>query len=230
MAYKEAMKLFNLILSVSFCVILSSHVLADESNVFCSKPDGSHWDWLEDDNEEQVAINGSWVERDEYRGDYFLVLRSSYIDVNQQCKTEFGSQYLAQPAKNSLSSWYKFMLFDQETNTYSIAAGYIPPTNSMPRISDVNLKSDIQPLLNSLDKISRLNGYSYSWRPDSIQGHLSGQYEYGVIAQEVQSELPELAKRDIQGTLRVDYIGLIPVLLESVKELKARVETLESSQ
>ncbi|MBU2898263.1 tail fiber domain-containing protein [Vibrio hepatarius] len=224
------MKLFNLILSVSFSVILSSHTLADESNVFCSKPDGSHWDWLENDNEEQVVIDGSWVEREEYRGDYFLVIRSSYLDVNQQCKTEFGSQYLAQPAKNSLSSWYKFMLYDEETNTYSIAAGYIPPTNSMPRISDINLKLDIQPLQNSLDKLSRLNGYSYSWRPDSIQGHLAGQYEYGVIAQEVQSELPELVEQYDPYTLRVDYIGFIPVLLESIKELKTRVETLESRQ
>ncbi|NOH72241.1 tail fiber domain-containing protein [Vibrio pectenicida] len=224
------MKLFNLILSVSFSVILSSHTLADESNVFCSKPDGSHWDWLENDNEEQVVIDGSWVEREEYRGDYFLVIRSSYLDVNQQCKTEFGSQYLAQPAKNSLSSWYKFMLHDEETNTYSIAAGYIPPTNSMPRISDINLKLDIQPLQNSLDKLSRLNGYSYSWRPDSIQGHLAGQYEYGVIAQEVQSELPELVEQYDPYTLRVDYIGFIPVLLESIKELKTRVETLESRQ
>ncbi|RSD32552.1 tail fiber domain-containing protein [Vibrio pectenicida] len=224
------MKLFNLILSVSFSVILSSHTLADESNVFCSKPDGSHWDWLENDNEEQVVIDGSWVEREEYRGDYFLVIRSSYLDVNQQCKTEFGSQYLAQPAKNSLSSWYKFMLYDEETNTYSIAAGYIPPTNSMPRISDINLKLDIQPLQNSLDKLSRLNGYSYSWRPDSIQGHLAGQYEYGIIAQEVQSELPELVEQYDPYTLRVDYIGFIPVLLESIKELKTRVETLESQQ
>jgi len=215
---------------VSFSVILSSHTLADESNVFCSKPDGSHWDWLENDNEEQVVIDGSWVEREEYRGDYFLVIRSSYLDVNQQCKTEFGSQYLAQPAKNSLSSWYKFMLHDEETNTYSIAAGYIPPTNSMPRISDINLKLDIQPLQNSLDKLSRLNGYSYSWRPDSIQGHLAGQYEYGVIAQEVQSELPELVEQYDPYTLRVDYIGFIPVLLESIKELKTRVETLESRQ
>nr|WP_252724417.1 MULTISPECIES: tail fiber domain-containing protein [Vibrio] len=100
----------------------------------------------------------------------------------------------------------------------------------MPRISDINLKLDIQPLQNSLDKLSRLNGYSYSWRPDSIQGHLAGQYEYGVIAQEVQSELPELVEQYDPYTLRVDYIGFIPVLLESIKELKTRVETLESRQ
>ncbi|GLT16656.1 hypothetical protein GCM10007938_04320 [Vibrio zhanjiangensis] len=222
------MKLFNLILSVGFSVIFSGYTLADESNVFCAKPDGSHWDWLIDENDEQVVIDGSWIEREEQHGDYFLVLRSHYLAINQQCKTNFGNLYLAQPAHNSMSSWYRFMLYDEETNSYSVAMGYIPPTNSMPRISDVSLKQDIQPLQNSLAKLSRLNGYRYSWRPDSIQGHLAGQYEYGVIAQEVQAELPELVKTDIQDTLRVDYIGLIPVLLESIKELKARVETLES--
>ncbi|MDE1463243.1 tail fiber domain-containing protein [Spartinivicinus poritis] len=102
--------------------------------------------------------------------------------------------------------------------------------NFNPWTSDIRLKQDIQPLENSLDKASRLNGYRYSWRLDSIQGHLAGQTEYGVIAQEVQAEFPQLVKQDQQGYLRVDYRGLVPVLLESIKELKARVEVLEAQR
>lgn len=54
-----------------------------------------------------------------------------------------------------------------------------------------------------------------------------GNSEYGVIAQEVQTEFPELVKEDEQGYLRVDYQGFIPVLLESIKTLKTRVDLLE---
>ena len=70
--------------------------------------------------------------------------------------------------------------------------------------SDITLKEDIQPLQDSLDKVGRVSGYSYSWRPDSIQGHKAGQYEYGVIAQEIQIEFPELVKQGDQDYLRVD--------------------------
>lgn len=83
--------------------------------------------------------------------------------------------------------------------------------------SDIRLKENIQPLQDSLEKINRINGYSYQWRSNEDS-------EYGVIAQEVQAEFPRLVKDDEQGYLRVDYRGLMPVLLESIKSLKARID------
>ncbi|MCX4027046.1 hypothetical protein H0A36_13560 [Endozoicomonas sp. SM1973] len=67
-------------------------------------------------------------------------------------------------------------------------------------------------------------------REGYIQGHLTGETEYEVIAQEVQVEFPDLVKQDNQGYLQIDYLGLIPVLLESIKGLKSRIEVLESNQ
>lgn len=51
--------------------------------------------------------------------------------------------------------------------------------------------------------------------------------EYGFIAQEVQAVLPNLVIQDEQGYLAINYTGLIPLLVESYKDLLARVEYLE---
>ncbi|MBP8945789.1 MAG: tail fiber domain-containing protein [Paludibacteraceae bacterium] len=50
---------------------------------------------------------------------------------------------------------------------------------------------------------------------------------YGVIAQELQQIYPELVYEDADGYLSVDYIGLVPLLIQSVKELKSEIETLK---
>lgn len=44
---------------------------------------------------------------------------------------------------------------------------------------------------------------------------------FGFIAQELKEVYPELVDSDNEGMLNVDYIGMIPVLVEAVKELKA---------
>lgn len=78
-----------------------------------------------------------------------------------------------------------------------------------------------------LDKILKLNGKYYEWneKMTEITG-VSGN-SYGVIAQEVQKEFPEMVKRQENGYLAVDYIQLIPVMIESIKELNQEIENLK---
>jgi len=80
-----------------------------------------------------------------------------------------------------------------------------------------------------LDKISRLNGMYYEWneKMTEISG-VSGN-SYGVIAQEVQKEFPEMVQRQENGYLAVDYIQLIPVMIESIKELNIEIENLKNT-
>jgi len=49
----------------------------------------------------------------------------------------------------------------------------------------------------------------------------------GVIAQELREVAPELIAVNPDGLLSVAYGNLVGVLIEAVKELGARVETLE---
>lgn len=81
-----------------------------------------------------------------------------------------------------------------------------------------------------LSRLSNINGKYYEWNEKMIE--LTGQsgYEYGVIAQEVQKEFPEIVKMGNDGYLTVDYIQLIPILIEAVKELKQEIDTLKQNK
>ena len=51
---------------------------------------------------------------------------------------------------------------------------------------------------------------------------------YGFIAQEVKEIYPELVRTDADGYMYVDYLGLVPLLVNAVNELQAKIEILES--
>lgn len=89
--------------------------------------------------------------------------------------------------------------------------------------SDIRLKKNVVPLQHSLEKIALLNGYHYYWKNQNADTSL----QTGVIAQEVQSLFPELVSTDAGGMLSVNYSGLIPVLIESTKDLKRQTEDLQ---
>ena len=50
---------------------------------------------------------------------------------------------------------------------------------------------------------------------------------YGVIAQEVQKEFPEMVEMQENGYLAVDYRQLVPVIIEAIKELKCELDLLK---
>jgi hypothetical protein len=51
----------------------------------------------------------------------------------------------------------------------------------------------------------------------------------GFLAQDIQMLYPELVKADLNGYLSVDYIALIPILVEAMKVQNARIEELEKA-
>ena len=96
--------------------------------------------------------------------------------------------------------------------------------------SDITLKEDISPIEDALGLINSLSGNTFSWKPEAgIMGN-SGM-DTGIIAQEVEAlNLPGISKRRGDGTLGVRYDRLIPVLIEAVKELSAKVNSLENNK
>jgi len=92
--------------------------------------------------------------------------------------------------------------------------------------SDRNLKDNITQIPNALDKVSSLSGNTFTWIEGSKHG---GQSDTGVIAQEVEAlGLPGLTITREDGKKAVRYDRLIPVLIEAVKELTAKVNALEN--
>ena len=79
-----------------------------------------------------------------------------------------------------------------------------------------------------LDKIIKLNGTHYEW--NETMNEITGQTgsEYGLIAQDVKKEFPEMVSEGEDGYLMIDYIQLIPVIVESIKELKNEIDNLKN--
>jgi len=92
--------------------------------------------------------------------------------------------------------------------------------------SDLRLKENLEKIENSLDKVGKINGYTFNWNDKSDQN--TEVRDVGVIAQEVEEILPEVVIDRVDGYKAVYYEKLVPLLIESIKELKIRVEELEN--
>ena len=92
--------------------------------------------------------------------------------------------------------------------------------------SDRSLKTNICKINQPLIKLKTLNGYEFDWK-DSAPEHLRG-HDIGVIANEVEDTLPEAVTNRPDGIKAVNYNKIVPLLIESIKELTSKVEQLES--
>jgi hypothetical protein len=91
--------------------------------------------------------------------------------------------------------------------------------------SDISYKENIKPINNALDTVSKLKGVTFDWKPsDSI---LEIKEDIGFIAQDVQKVLPELVRKNGDDKLSLRDKGIVPVLVEAIKELKAEVDELK---
>lgn len=84
--------------------------------------------------------------------------------------------------------------------------------------SDSSLKTNLRSI-NSLDVVDKLNCYKFKWTEDSYD-HLKGKEDYGLLANEVEQVLPELVITREDGKKAVNYVKLIPILLDAIKKLK----------
>ena len=84
--------------------------------------------------------------------------------------------------------------------------------------SDERLKSNIVSLGSTLSKLLLIDGKSYE---------MKGKQKIGVLAQEIQEVFPELVSEDDNEMLAVNYQGLLPVLINALKEQDEKINRLE---
>ena len=80
--------------------------------------------------------------------------------------------------------------------------------------SDARLKSNIVSLGSTLSKLLQIDGKSYE---------MKGKQKIGVLAQEIQEVFPELVSEDDNEMLAVNYQGLVPVLINALKEQESKI-------
>jgi hypothetical protein len=90
--------------------------------------------------------------------------------------------------------------------------------------SDRELKDDIKPITNPLEKMEKIGGYTFVW--NDKQNVYKGK-DVGVVAQEIQSVLPEIVAGRANGYLGVKYEKIVPLLIESIKENTKQIKELK---
>lgn len=126
--------------------------------------------------------------------------------------------------------------------------------NNIAVASDSRFKTDITPLESSLQTITSLSPVSYKLLPrfntETMDIPSSGLTEkelrdieyfnkfhkslendgphFGFIAQEVKEIYPELVHTDKDGYMYIDYIGMIPLLVNAIGELNSQIEELKA--
>ncbi len=94
--------------------------------------------------------------------------------------------------------------------------------------SDIRYKTEISELENSLDKILSIDGVSFFWQDaNGLKSTTETTPTSGFIAQDIEKVIPNLVYSDSTGYKTMDYIGLLPYVVESIKELNQKVETQE---
>lgn len=97
--------------------------------------------------------------------------------------------------------------------------------------SDAKLKSNVEPLSNSLEKISALQPVRFEWRDNQFPDRRSSSTarETGLIGQDVEAVLPELVTTDANGLKRVQYgLELEMHMIQAIRELKALNDELRA--
>ena len=118
--------------------------------------------------------------------------------------------------------------------------------------SDARMKENIRDIPNSLGKLKQLRSVSYNFkeieREEPIlekylkngvtveqikedrknakknNAHLLSRTFYGFLAQDVEKLFPDLVHKDSAGMLAVDYIGMIPLLLNGLQDQQTQIE------
>lgn len=109
------------------------------------------------------------------------------------------------------------------TNGNVTASGNVTATGNVTAYSDERLKEEITTLTDALKRVNQLRGVRYVRKA-------TGQVNIGVIAQEVGNVVPEVVQSDSQGFYSVAYGNLTALLIEAVKELTGRIETIERKE
>ena len=96
--------------------------------------------------------------------------------------------------------------------------------------SDARKKTDILTIDSALDKVCAMRGVSYKWRADADVGQDPTVPHIGVIAQEIEAVVPAAVQyAEDADSYAVDYNGLVGLLIQAVKELKAEVDSLKEA-
>ena len=121
---------------------------------------------------------------------------------------------------NGSQSWSKSDAFKVMANGDTTVSNDLTVGGDIVVSSDARLKANIVSLGSTLAKLLLIDGKTYTMKKN-------GKQKIGVLAQDIQKVFPELVTTDDKDMLAVNYQGLVPVLINALKEQNDKISRLE---
>jgi hypothetical protein len=116
------------------------------------------------------------------------------------------------------------------STSYALDTGGSIRVNSTVYSSDERFKENIKGLSNQLEKVLNLRPVEFEWKTDEFADrNFADGVQIGLIAQEVESVIPEVVSTDDEGYKSIDYARLAPINSAAIQELKAEIDALKEA-
>jgi len=169
---------------------------------------------------------------------FVLTRGSNPMDLLAYCFSETADAFYI-----ATKVYSKGVLLNSDARFKSNVVQIQTPLKRLLLLNGVNYDFDFTPKIEKLhEKLIKDNSYSSEMENDipiaeekrigqvnSENTNITPQIEtrIGFIAQDLQKIFPDLVEEDDMGFLAVDYIGLIPVIVEAMKEQQTQIEELK---
>lgn len=117
--------------------------------------------------------------------------------------------------------------------------------NSTSYTSDLRFKENIRPLDNALENLMKIKPFQYTFiqnkgnkendslnvnvnKDNSINYNFDNKIHFGLIAQDIQKIYPNLVTEDEKGYLSLNYVELIPIMINAIQKQNEKIEQLEA--
>lgn len=163
-------------------------------------------------------------------GDYPIVVAGGGMYFNHTNSRFFQLDVMSNGAPRLAGHNNQIVFYNTQTSTYNSIQ-----VSNVYNYSDVNAKTNITNLSNGLSIINKLRPVSYNYAGNEGRKGVLNQYtgynaEIGLIAQDLEGVLPNLVFTDEEGHKLVNYIALIPVLIEAVQTLQKEIDELKAAR
>jgi len=123
-------------------------------------------------------------------------------------------------------NWHERARFDAEGNISCEADVTAFATLA---VSDIKFKENIKDIKYGLSDVLKMRSVDFDWKENG-RGH-----DIGFIAQEMEDVVPEIVKevKALNGKepyLTVSYSKIVPILVQSIKELKSEIDELKKEK
>lgn len=147
------------------------------------------------------------------------IWRSTYIkesgDKFFQIDTTPGATRLA-------SHGNEVVFFNTQTGTFNSIE-----VQNVYNYSDARAKTNVQPSIYGMNIIQKLKPVTYNFINNPTTRSANAK-EIGLLAQEVETVLPDIVMTDEDGRKLINYTAIIPILIEAVQSLQQQVDDLKS--